>query len=663
MPIDFSTVTDNSLLPFNQPGGERLPNSYYSNSGLQSLTNIFENGLRFGALTYTGFVVSQDGTIQFATDTGMQQAYLRPVQNTENSLGRSSGVDGYGIYIDENTARDSIVITWYEVGNRYNWSRTSTFQVELMDRGNNDFEMIVRMGDISSYYGTGWGTNGAISWGPHARVAMPYRAAGVVYDQWESIVGNTGVEGVWQVRFDDGMLNFADTNVGDRQYLGTTGDDLLQGGLGNDILRGLEGNDTLTGDYGADTITGDDGDDVIDAGVGDDDVHGGTGHDNIRGGAGDDTIGAGDGDDTVNGGDGNDLIYGGDGANRLTGGEGHDTISSGAGDDAIDAGNGINLVNSGAGNDTITAGYHNDTIHAGDGDDMIVGGDGHDYLTGGLGNDTINGGGGYDLILAAEGDDEVYSGTGSDTVYGGDGHDRIVSSETSTVTWRDGNLFNGMDGNDTLTGGAMRDTILGGDGDDEIRGREGYDLLAGGDGNDRILGDDNNLSGGSDTIYGGAGDDWLFGGAGNDSIDGNEGNDILLGGAGDDRVNGGVGDDFIFGGLGQDTLTGGPGADRFFISSFSADVSVITDFNASEGDWLVLPGTEFDPADLRLVGERMYDLNGNVAEYVDVSLVRIGPSGGIAQTLFIFDNPSQLDALILRFPNEDHGQTLTLELF
>ncbi|OZO45545.1 hypothetical protein CGU37_28910, partial [Pseudomonas fluorescens] len=136
-------------------------------------------------------------------------------------------------------------------------------------------------------------------------------------------------------------------------------------------------------------------------------------------------------------------------------------------------------------------------------------------------------------------------------------------------------------------------------------------------------------------MYGGDGTDWLFGGAGHDSIDGNEGNDTLLGGNGNDLLNGGVGDDFIFGGLGQDTLTGGPGADRFLISSFRADAAtVITDYNAAEGDWLVMPGDQFDPADLRLVGDRMYNLDGSVAEYVSVSLVRIGPAGGIAQTLF-----------------------------
>lgn len=661
MPIGYSTVTDNSLLPFNQPGGVSLPNQNYVNSGLQSLTNIFENGLRFGALTYTGFNVNMDGTIQFATDSGFQQAYLRPVQNTYNSTYRASGVDGYGVYIDENTTRDSIVITWYGVGNRYQWNNPSTFQIELMDRGDGDMEMIVRMDEIASYYARAYGTNGAISWGPHARVPMPYQAAGVPFDQWESIVGNTGVEGVWQVRFDDGVLNFADTNVGNRQFPGTTGADSLTGYLGDDILRGFEGNDTLNGNVGNDSITGDDGDDVIDGSYGNDYITGGIGHDDIRGGDGNDMIGAGDGNDTVNGGNGHDIIHGGEGDNRLTGGEGNDTISSGTGADAIDAGNGNNLVNAGSGNDTITGGWNYDTIHGGIGDDLIVGGGGNDYLTGGLGNDTINGGDGYDYILAAEGDDVVYTGTGRDTVYGGDGHDRIVA-ETDRSYNR--NQFYGMEGNDTLTGGEGYDTILGGAGDDEIRGRGGYDLLAGGDGNDRILGDDGNLSGANDTLYGGDGNDWVFGGAGHDSIDGNEGNDTLLGGNGNDLLNGGVGDDFIFGGLGQDTLTGGPGADRFLISSFREDAAtVITDYNATEGDWLVMPGDQFDPADLRLVGDRMYNLDGSVAEYVSVSLVRIGPAGGIAQTLFQFDNPSQLDQLILRFPFEDQGQTLVLDLF
>ena len=673
MPLSFSTVTDNSLLPFAQPGSYMVPHGDDNVGEWFSIMSTFESGLQLGARTLNGLRVFTNGDIQFSTGAGFVNTYLFPIRMDQDSRALPAGVTNAGIWIEENTDRDSIVITWNGIGQYYrNISAPSTYQVEIIDRGDGDAEIIYRFNELSTtrstyyYYANGQIRTQTAEGGFNTYVSH-LAVLDIPFAQWDEVEGNTGVTGVWQIRVEDGVVQGGDLRFPMQNLQGTEGDDSLTGGLAGDILRGFGGNDTLAGDFGNDSMTGDDGDDSIIGGNGNDYITGGLGHDDIRGGEGNDTIGAGNGDDTVFGDGGNDIINGAEGANRLLGGEGHDTITSGSGADAIDTGGGLNLVNSGAGNDTITGGSRNDTIHAGNGDDLIVGGNGNDYLTGGLGQDTINGGANHDYILAAEGDDVVYAGWGSDTVYGGDGHDLIADRSTSSAYWGTGNQFFGMEGNDTLTGGQQRDTILGGNGNDEIRGRNGQDLLAGGDGDDRILGDDDNLLSDhdhNDTIYGGNGNDWLFGGGGHDSIDGNTGTDTLLGGAGDDLLNGGVGDDFLFGGLGRDTLTGGPGADRFFISSFSADVSVITDYNADDGDWLVMPGDQFDPADLRLVGDRLYNLDGSVAEYVEVALVRIGPSGGIAQTLFEFDNPSQLDRLILRFPLEgDAGQVMELDLF
>lgn len=55
-------------------------------------------------------------------------------------------------------------------------------------------------------------------------------------------------------------------------------------------------------------------------------------------------------------------------------------------------------------------------------------------------------------------------------------------------------------------------------------------------------------------LYGLNGNDTLIGGAGNDVIRGGEGNDILIGGAGDDILIGGIGDDTITGGVGSDRV-------------------------------------------------------------------------------------------------------------
>lgn len=71
----------------------------------------------------------------------------------------------------------------------------------------------------------------------------------------------------------------------------------------------------------------------------------------------------------------------------------------------------------------------------------------------------------------------------------------------------------GVEGDDSLDGGAGNDTIMGNGGDDTLIGGDDNDSLEGGTGDDSLTGD-----AGDDTLEGGAGSDVLDGGAGNDSI-------------------------------------------------------------------------------------------------------------------------------------------------
>jgi hypothetical protein len=131
-----------------------------------------------------------------------------------------------------------------------------------------------------------------------------------------------------------------------------------------------------------------------------------------------------------------------------------------------------------------------------------------------------------------------------------------------------------------------KDFLVGTEGDDVIYGYGGNDFIMAGGGNDLVFGGD-----GNDVLFGGPGDDTLYGGAGHDSLEGGPGNDILDGGAGNDT---------LYGGPGLNTLTGGPGRDTFRVGALAGDqllnypgvgavadgFSVITDFDASEGDVL-----------------------------------------------------------------------------
>jgi Ca2+-binding RTX toxin-like protein len=155
----------------------------------------------------------------------------------------------------------------------------------------------------------------------------------------------------------------------------------------------------------------------------------------------------------------------------------------------------------------------------------------------------------------------------------------------------------GDSGNNTITGSLFQNYLRGMDGDDSISGGSGFDDINGNQGNDTAHG-----NGGDDWVVGGKGDDLLYGDAGNDQVLGNLGNDTLDGGIGDDTIRGGQGDDVIFGGpgndflsgdRGNDTLTGGPGADIFH-SSQGAGIDRVLDFNAGEGDHVMLdPGTPY----------------------------------------------------------------------
>ena len=63
--------------------------------------------------------------------------------------------------------------------------------------------------------------------------------------------------------------------------------------------------------------------------------------------------------------------------------------------------------------------------------------------------------------------------------------------------------------------------------------------------------------------------------------------EVLNGTSGSDSIDGGAGNDTINGGVGTDYLTGGRGADTFIFGERS-QYDIITDFNAAEGDRIVL---------------------------------------------------------------------------
>lgn len=130
------------------------------------------------------------------------------------------------------------------------------------------------------------------------------------------------------------------------------------------------------------------------------------------------------------------------------------------------------------------------------------------------------------------------------------------------------NFLSGTDGRDVIKGNNQIDFISGGGGNDYIYGGPGNDFLNGGMGND--------------FLRGGRGDDRLFGGAGNDRLFGDQGNDVLQGEEGNDKLYMSDGD------IGN----GGSGADQFIWQITENQTISISDFDALEGDQMLLAGTD-----------------------------------------------------------------------
>ena len=306
-------------------------------------------------------------------------------------------------------------------------------------------------------------------------------------------------------------------------------------------------------------------------------------------------------------GDGNDTIYGSAADNVLLGGRGDDSLYFSLGSDMIDGGQGNDtlfvsqalsklaitisadgtlLIADGTAAVSSITGVEN-FVFAGqsytlselassepapDGDGDTDGGD-----TGGgdTGGDTGGGDTGGDT---GSGDDTgagTEDGTGDDTGGGSDGSGEPEEPDLDKFY----TLFTGTDGKDSLNGTSGADRIEGGSGRDKLVGDEGDDLLYGGNG--------------KDTLVGGNGDDRLYGEVGSDRLWGGNGTDYLSGGDESDTLGGGEGDDWLWGGKGADNLTGDDGADTFvFDISDIGSIDLITDFDASEGDKIVITGLQ-----------------------------------------------------------------------
>jgi Ca2+-binding RTX toxin-like protein len=71
------------------------------------------------------------------------------------------------------------------------------------------------------------------------------------------------------------------------------------------------------------------------------------------------------------------------------------------------------------------------------------------------------------------------------------------------------------------------------------------------------------------------------------------GSDTLMGSIGNDSLSGGDGNDILVGGFGIDTLMGESGSNKFTFNSPTGGIDTISDFNAGEGDQILVSASGF----------------------------------------------------------------------
>ncbi|MBA3009455.1 MAG: hypothetical protein FP812_04345 [Desulfobacula sp.] len=466
------------------------------------------------------------------------------------------------VYYDLDATNHKFTATWDDVGYFSNHTdRLNAFQLQLVDRGNGDFDIVFRYEDINWVTGDipGIARAGVTAWdGINYLEIDPSGNA----DDMMGLGGERGTScplGYWEINVRGGKVDASVAHDGyDDVLIGGDSDDVFHGRLGNDTLIGNDGNDTLFGESGKDKLWG------------------------------------GQGNDYLAGGSGNDELFGSLGSDYLDGGDGWDEVSyknfGGSQGISFDWGSGfVGYSGSDAFVDTV---INIEGFEGSEYADTLVGDESDNFFEASYGNDSYDGGGsdGCDHVSYDDLDDPSFINvkidfSGSDNIVTGYGYqDSLVgilfedtltdidavtgSMYGDTIIGGTGNgYFFGAGGNDTMSGGTQEDTLYGGDGDDSLHGDCQNDVLHGDAGNDSLYGDYQN-----DTLYGGDGDDFLYGG---------KQDDVLYGGNGDDFLSGGENDDFLFGGAGRDTLDGGAGTDIFcFSDAGSADL--VSEFDASE---------------------------------------------------------------------------------
>lgn len=554
------------------------------------LTEVFPTGIDVYGTVHDEMFVNTNGSVSFgngvlaytprAIEAGFTPMFAPFWGDVDTRAGALAGAESGEIHVDIDTVDKVVTVTWDHV-NFYdrNGTMQNSFQIQLAWKGQQNYNLFFRYGEIDWVSGDASGGTGGlggavatagVTAGDGARhIALPASGQQGKMRQLDSDAGNTFQPGIWQFKGRDGDLQMLPGLAGAApapEVAVPTG-----GGLHGDIAIGALDfgagrGDVLAAGPGLAEAAGD-----VWLNLSGADATGGSGQAALLAGLGE-ALGLSPSHRTGTLAPALDTrLYTMMSANPVPGQEGVDPASIAhpatpmlLDIQALQAAYGANMATR-AGDDVYFAPGGTTPFTIGDGETLVA---------------TIWDAGGTDTFSAENqsGAVEIDLRPGRFSTIGGDMPSIGIAK--------------GIAGTGALS--ARIENATGGAGDDVLIGNSDANTLVGGGGDDRLFG-----TAGADRILGGAGSDRLVGGSDDDELRGGGGRDRLEGGDGDDRLLGGGAIDFLFGGAGADVFVFAPGTDNDRIYDFEDGLDVI-DLSGFATTWEAVTLVEAGPGRVKL---------------------------------------------------------------
>ncbi|RME15806.1 MAG: hypothetical protein D6801_06670, partial [Alphaproteobacteria bacterium] len=183
---------------------------------------VFEDGLNFFGANYSGtqVYVNTNGSISFTQGISQFTPDSITAGTTPMIAPFWADVDtraGAPIRVNVDPTADVVTITWQNVGYfNQNTDKLNSFQLQLFDRGNGDFDIVFRYEDINWTTGDASGGSGGLGGTPaHAGFSagngadyfeLPQSGNEGAILALDSTAGNTGTTGLWVFEVRNGVV-------------------------------------------------------------------------------------------------------------------------------------------------------------------------------------------------------------------------------------------------------------------------------------------------------------------------------------------------------------------------------------------------------------------------------------------------------------------------